>query len=164
MVKNAIITLRKATINDLSAINELIEKAIKTWRLPERVKRLSLPSYLYQEHDFTTIELVVAEDASHNVTGVAAWEQADPKDVPEGIKALLLHGIYVDPQLHGQGIGRNLLFAAEHAAQDRSLSGLLVKAQTNAAGFFLAHGMQALEVINERRDYAHRYWKLIKKV
>jgi hypothetical protein len=57
-----------------------------------------------------------------------------------------------------------LLHAAEQAAIEEEYSGLMVKAQASAAGFFLSQGMQPLEVVNEKRDYAYRYWKpLIKR-
>ena len=157
------ITIREASIKDLAAINELIDAAIMTWDVPERVKRLSLPSYHYMRHDLETLKLVVAENSEQRIVGVAAWEQADTKDTPQGQRALLLHGIYVDPKHHRLGIGSQLLHAAEQAAVNQDYSGLLVKAQTNAAGFFLAQGMQTLKVENEKRDYAHRYWKSIKK-
>lgn len=53
-----------------------------TWNLPQRVKRLSLPSYRYTPLDFDHLEIVVAEDDQHNIIGIAAWEQASAKDTP----------------------------------------------------------------------------------
>ena len=76
------VTLREASKADLVAINQVIDAAIMTWKLPERVKRLSLPSYHYKEHDLQHIKLIVAEDDKQNIIGVAAWEQADPNDAP----------------------------------------------------------------------------------
>ncbi|KPJ92959.1 MAG: hypothetical protein AMJ55_08965 [Gammaproteobacteria bacterium SG8_15] len=158
------IALRKANTTDLAAINEIIDAAIMTWDLPERVKRLSLPSYHYTQHDLETLELIVAEKgAQQKIVGVAAWEPANTKDVPQGQRALFLHGIYVAPEQFHQGIGNQLLQAAELTALDRGFAGLLVKAQADAAGFFLAQGMQPLGIENEKRDYPHRYWKLIEK-
>jgi N-acetylglutamate synthase-like GNAT family acetyltransferase len=155
--------LRKATTRDLDAINKIIDAAVMTWNLPERVKRLSLPSYHYQSHDLETLEIVLAENSEQQIVGVAAWEPANPGDIPQGQRTLLLHGIYVNPQRYRQGIGRQLLQAAEQAALAKGYSALLVKAQADAAGFFQAQGMQPLEVENEKRDYPHRYWKLIDK-
>ncbi|WP_455365994.1 GNAT family N-acetyltransferase [Kaarinaea lacus] len=154
-------TLRKATTVDLSAINEIIEAAILSWDLPERVKRLSSPSYYYKPHDFEALEIVVAENNAHQIVGVAAWEPANPKDAPQGQHALLLHGIYVMPKYYRSGIGHQLFKVAEQAALVKAYSGLLVKAQADAASFFLAQGMQPLKIENENRDYAHRYWKLL---
>lgn len=157
------ISLRQADTKDLAAINKIIDAAIMTWDLPERVKRLSIPSYHYKQHDLETLEIIVAEKGAQQIIGVAAWEPANTKDVPQGQRALFLHGIYVAPEQYRQGIGSQLLQAAELAALDRGYAGLLVKAQADAAGFFLAHGMQPLEIENEKRDYPHRYWKLIEK-
>jgi predicted N-acetyltransferase YhbS len=156
------ITLREAGTADLVAVNRLIDAAIMTWDLPERVKRLSRPSYHYKPHDLKTIEVVVAENTEHHIVGVAAWEPVDPMDALEGYSALLLHGIYVKPDHHHQGIGTKLMRAAEQAAIGKDYSGLLVKAHAGAVGFFKAQGMQLLEVQDSRRHYAHRYWKLLK--
>ncbi|MCI0505080.1 MAG: GNAT family N-acetyltransferase [Gammaproteobacteria bacterium] len=156
------ITLREAGAADLVAVNRLIDAAIMTWDLPERVKRLSRPSYHYKSHDLETIKLVVEEDSAHHVVGIAAWEPVGSIDALEGYSAMLLHGLYVMPDHHHQGIGTQLLRAAEQAAIDKGFSGLLVKAQASAAGFFKANGMQPLEVGDTRRDYKHRYWKLLK--
>ena len=156
-------TLRKADKVDLATINLVIDEAIMTWNLPERVKRLTLPSYHYKEQDLQHIETMVAEDDKKNIIGVAAWEQANPQDAPAGYSALLLHGIYVNPERHHQGIGKQLLHAAEQAAIKLNYDGLLVKAQVDAAGFFVAQGMEPLSIENEKRDYAHRYWKFIEK-
>lgn len=153
--------LRVADVQDLDAINRIIERAIMTWELPERVKRLSLPCYRYDEQDLKTGELVVIEDRQGCITGVAAWEQAAPRDTPKGYRALQLHGIYVDPAHQHEGIGGRLILAAEQAAILNGYDGLLVKAQSGAAGFFLAQGMQPMEVEDTRRDYTHRYWKLL---
>lgn len=150
--------LRPATANDLPAINAIVERAVMTWQLAERVKRLSLPSYRYHEHDFVHMHLVVAEDAAGTLAGFAAWDVADPRDAPGGQRGLLLHGLYVDPVRHGEGIGSRLLAAAATAARTDGHDGLLVKAQADANGFFIARGLRLLPVTDPARDYPHRYW------
>ncbi len=130
-----------------------------TWKLPDRVKRLALPSYRYTALDFAHLDMVVAEDAQQNITAVAAWEPADTRDRPAGQNALLLHGIYVHPAHHHQGIGRELFRAAERAVREHQYDGLLVKAQGDASGFFIAQGMNRLQVEDPSRHYAHRFWK-----
>ena len=74
------ISLRPATLDDLPAINRVIEAAVMTWDLPERVKRLSLPSYRYDAFDFDHLQMVVAEDATGQPVGLASWEAADPRE------------------------------------------------------------------------------------
>lgn len=156
----AAVSIRAATTADLGAINHVVEHAVMTWDLPERVKRLSLPVYRYTEADLAASEIVVAI-AAQDIAGVAAWEPADSADVPDSRGALLLHGLYVEPRLHGQGIGAQLLQAAETAARAGGMAGVVVKAQRDAIGFFKARGYRALEVTDAGRDYAHRLWKAL---
>ena len=129
------------------------------WDLPERVKRLSLPSYRYTELDFDHLEMMVAKEERRNIIGVAAWEQADARDAPAEYSVLLLHGLYIDPGYRHQGIGRQLFQTAEEFARERRYDGLLVKAQEDAIGFFVSQGMTRLEAEDPSRQYANRCWK-----
>ena len=149
--------LRPATPADLPAINRIVERAIDTWPVPERVQRISLPLYLYRGTDFEYQDLVVAEDDA-NVVGMAAWEDATPGDLPHGYRGLLLHGLYVDPAAQRRGVGSALLAAARRAAARRYLDGVLVKAQPTAIPFFEACGLDRLATTQPQRDYPHRFW------
>ena len=71
------IDIRPAWQADLEAINRVIEAAVMTWHLPDRVKRLSLPCYRYDNVDLDHLDIVLAEDGRQNIIGIAAWEQAD---------------------------------------------------------------------------------------
>jgi predicted N-acetyltransferase YhbS len=152
------ISIRPADISELDAINRVIETAVMSWKLPERVKRLSLPSYRYDAMDFRALEVVVAL-RDLDIVGVAAWENADPKEAPVGGPVMLLHGIYVDPAHHCRGIGRRLFREAERAVQAHGYEGLLVKAQASADGFFGSLGMHRLDPDDPERHYANRFWK-----
>lgn len=152
------VRLRPAQAGDLDALNAVIERAVMTWQLAERVKRLSLPCYRYHAHDLEHLQIVVAEDAGGTIVGVAAWEDANSRDVPGGGRALLLHGLYVEPARQRAGLGSALLDAAATDTQGRGYDGLLVKAQADASGFFAARGMRRLPVRDPARDYPHRYW------
>ncbi|MGA7595197.1 MAG: GNAT family N-acetyltransferase [Gallionella sp.] len=152
------IELRPANMADLAAINRVIERAVQAWNLPDRVKRLALPTYLYNDHDLDHLHLVIAEDSAHNVIGVAAWEDAAPRDCPQGQRGLLLHGLYVDPDRQRGGAGSRLLYAAAGAAREQGCDGLLVKAQAGAEGFFRSRGLQQLAVADANRDYPYRFW------
>lgn len=151
--------LRPIRAGDLDAVNAVIERAVMTWDLPERVKRLSLPLYRYDQHDLQMLDAMVFESGGGRVAAVAAWEPAEASDLPEGLSGLLLHGLYVDPELEGNGLGTRLLEAAEHAARERGADGILVKAQRDAEGFFLSRGFDRLPVRDLDRDYPHRIWK-----
>ena len=154
-------TIRPAVEADLDSINRVIKAAVMTWELPERVKRLSLPSYYYTALDLEHLDIIVAEDDQQHIIGVAAWEPADARDTPAGSSALLLHGLYVDPPRQRQGIGRRLFEAAETAAGRHQYHGLLTRVQETASGFFLAQGMNRLPVEDPGHQYANRFWKSI---
>ncbi|MDH5324709.1 MAG: GNAT family N-acetyltransferase [Gammaproteobacteria bacterium] len=154
--------IRPAHPADLEAINRVIESAVMSWNLPERVKRLSLSSYRYNDIDVQHLDMVVAEDEQKHVIGVAAWENADPKDTPDQKPALLLHGIYVSTRLQRKNIGTQLFHWAEVAAQKQHCDGLLVKAQKDAVAFFLAMGMKKLQQEDHRRQFANRFWKSLR--
>ncbi len=150
--------LRPAAPVDLEAVNGVIERAIMTWTLPERVKRLALPGHRYTALDLEHLTLVVLEADAGGIIGVAAWEPADRRAAPAGRPALLLHGIYVDPARQRAGAGSVLLEAAAAAARAQGCDGLLVKAQADAEGFFRARGLAPLAIEHPERDYARRYW------
>jgi len=154
----ASVRIRMATVADLEAINGVVERALMSWDLPERVKRLSLPVYRYDRHDFDAMGFMVAVDAGGHVVGVAAWDPhrfAGPVGSENG---LLLHGLYVEPRWHGQAVGSRLFAAVRDKARELGRDGLLVRAQSGARGFFARMGMQALPAADEEHDYANRYW------
>lgn len=151
------ISFRPAREWDHLLINHVIEQAVMGWDLPERVKQLSVASYYYHEHDFEHFRIVVAE-IDREIVGVVAWEQ-QPLDIQQSGRALLLHGIFVNPLHQGKGIGTRLFKLATDAATKAGCDGVLVRAQQDAEGFFAHMGMAKLDVIDDRRDYAHRYWK-----
>ena len=155
------IRLRIGTASALPAINTIIDAAVMAWALPERVKRLALPSYHYHTHDLDFLELIVAIDNDDRIVGVAGYEPTDPVDTLSGRHSLLLHGIYVSPAEQRRGIGRQLLRAVEDAGRQRGFDSLLVKAQTDARAFFIAQGLEKLTIQDSRRDYANRYWKML---
>ena len=144
---------------DLEAINRVIESAVMTWHLPDRVKRLSLPCYRYDSVDLDHFDIVLAKHGMKNIIGIAAWEQADAKELPAGSRALSLHGLYVHPSHHQQGIGSILFRVVEEAVCNRGFDGLLIKAQQGANGFFISQGMQRLQTNDPLHQYANRFWK-----
>ncbi len=144
--------------DDLDSANAIVETCVMGWDLPERVKRLSLGSYRYTEQDLDHFTAVVAITPHNEIIGVAAWEPASTDDLPGDIQGMLLHGLYVAPQYQGQGIGGRLVNAALMAARTYGMEGLLVKAQSDANGFFQSQGFSSLPVENAARDYPHRWW------
>ncbi len=151
--------MKPATKDDLKAINSVIETAVMTWQLPERVKRLAMPSYRYTEQDLEHYDLVVAEQDGR-IVGVAAWDR-DQHDGPESKIGLLIHGIYVHPEYQRQGIGSKLLESVKMAACAMKFEGILVRAQTDAEKFYRAEGFDKLASEESGRDYVGRYWRPI---
>jgi GNAT superfamily N-acetyltransferase len=146
----------------LAGINRVVEAAVMTWDLSERVKRLALPSYRYSDIDGQVLEFVVARDRRSRILGVASWEPAKENDSPPGKQALLIHGLFVDSACHRQGIGRALVDALLAQTAAAGNDGLLVKAQRDALGFFSACGFLPLPVHDKSRQYAHRLWKPVR--
>ncbi len=152
-------SIRPAHAADLEAINAVIESCVMGWNLPPRVKRLALGSYLYRTPDLEFMELLLAVSPGGEIAGIAALEPADAGALPEDRNGLLLHGLYVRPELQGQGIGTLLVAQALNKACIQGLRGLLVKAQNDATGFFDACGFQRLPISDTAADYANRWWK-----
>ena len=151
--------IRPATTDDLANINAIIEACVMSWDLPDRVKRLSVNSYQYSELDLKHLSVVVAVTASNEIAGVAAWEPANPSDLPENTTGNLLHGLYVSPMHQNRGIGALLTEHALTTSLRDQTDGLLVKAQADANGFFEKQGFNKLPIRDTARDYPHRWWK-----
>ncbi|MDJ0777426.1 MAG: GNAT family N-acetyltransferase [Gammaproteobacteria bacterium] len=142
--------LRRANAGDLPAINAIIEQAIATWLVSPRVLRLSLPLYRYTEIDLAHLDLVVAEGSE--ILGVSALESAADDH------AVLLHGLYVHPQLQRRGVGRQLLRAAEDIARLQG-RGMRVRSRPESIGFFESSGYQRLPQVDLGNDYPWLLWK-----
>jgi len=157
-----VIHLRQAQAEDIEALNGVIERAIMTWKLPERVKRLSLSIYRYQPHDLEHLHIVLAEDAAHGVVGVAAWELANPVTYRQASTGFYCMGS-MSIRIPASRCGTKLLDATLHAARELGMDGLLVKAQADANGFFAARGLERLPVLDPARDYPSRFWKAVQQ-
>lgn len=151
------VLVRPASPDDLASVNGLIHSAIMSWGIPDRVKRLSLPVYSYSLEDLQHLSMYVGQDET-GIVGVTACEPAHDSETPVGKMGVLLHGIYVRPDRHRQGVGKMLLREACHHALGCSADGLLVKAHSEACGFFSAQGLRMLPVIDSDRDYPYRFW------
>ena len=155
------IGIRKAGQKDLDNINAVVATAIDTWNLTERVKRISLPLYRYQQHDLNYLQTMVAEGGDYCILGIAALEQSDTSGLPDEGSSATLQGLYVDPDHHHMGVGSLLLQSIEEIAMATEVEGLLVKAQPEAISFFEGHGFKLLPVEDTSRDYPYRLWKTL---
>lgn len=155
------ISIRKAKASELKVVNDIIRACALGWNLPDRVKRLTVSSYQYNNFDFEHFEIFVAIDTSNRVVGVAALEEINTLNIPEEQSGLLLHGLYVDPAFQNQSIGQRLLQFSLQRVKSEELDGLLVKAQIDANRFFEKQGFKHLPIIDGDKDYPHRWWKKI---
>ncbi|MEM9602136.1 MAG: GNAT family N-acetyltransferase [Pseudomonadota bacterium] len=157
------VTLRKASPDDLMFINGIIETAVMSWQLPERVKRLTLPNYRYAAEHFDAMTLFLATGKdSADVLGVLAICPAVEAEVPGGRPATRIHGVYVDPINHREGIGKKLVAHAVKAARKAGVDGVVVTAQPDAFAFFEAVGFERCEAPpSEDADFRNAYWKAL---
>ncbi|MGB0866667.1 MAG: GNAT family N-acetyltransferase [Granulosicoccaceae bacterium] len=155
------VVLRPATAEDLLFINGIVEAAVMSWALPERVKRLSMPSYRYEKSVFESVDMQLAIDPDGDIVGLVASCAPMEEQVLPDRKALLLHGIFVDATNHREGIGTELVKSVQALAAQNEYEGVLVNAQPDALAFFQALGFEQLPVVDEENDYKHRYWQAI---
>ena len=124
-MNSADINIRPANVDDLDALNGVVEAAVMSWQLPERVKRLALPSYRYDELDLNYFTLIMAEE-DKKIIAIAAWD-SEAHLGTQGSKGLLLHGIYVQPEYQRRGMGSRLFAEAENAVRESGLDGCWLK-------------------------------------
>jgi GNAT superfamily N-acetyltransferase len=146
------IELREIGRDDLEQANAIVDAAVETWDIAPRVRRLVLPTYRYKPEDLDHLELLGAR-LDGTLVGLIALEPAAADD---HAKLTLVHGLFVTPAMHGRGVGAALIDAGKRLAVARGDTGLLVRAERNARGFFMKRGFKPLPVADERRDYPHR--------
>lgn len=153
------LVLRAAQPQDLERINRVIARAIDSWRIKDRVKRISLPLYQYQGDDLNFLQIFVVENQNGDLLGVAATEDGESGETRTDLPVLNLHGIYVDPACHRRGVGSRLLEKVEQIASVQGYATLMVKAKADATGFFARRNFEKLAIQNPDRDYPYRYRK-----
>ena len=151
--------VRAATPADLPRLNAVIACAIETWRVADRVKRVSLPLCQYSAYDLAYFQVLVGENDHGEIVAVAALEPGAATATSPDLPGMTLHGLYVDPAYQRSGVGSRMLRRVEALVAERGCRGLLVRAQASAAAFFAARGFERLPVRDAARDYPHRYWK-----
>jgi N-acetylglutamate synthase-like GNAT family acetyltransferase len=143
--------IRQATSSDLPEINEVIRASVMSWPLAERVKRLSLNVLTYDQTDYEHYQFIVAEHQAE-IVAVAAWDP-DHEDS-------LFHGLYVSPDLHARGIGRQLINEVIKRVRALGRNKLVVKAESVSANYFVKQGFEAIPVLAPN-DYPYLFQKHI---
>ena len=142
---------------DLPAINAIVEQAVASWDVTERVKRLAMPDYQYRREDMDHMWLLAAQAKDGKLWGFAALEEADSAELPAPGPGLLMHGLFVQPAFMRAGIGTHLLRVGAGVAKTLGYKGMLVKSVRQSRRFFERNGLLALRA-EKATDYPYRYW------
>lgn len=146
--------LARCSVHDLPQVNAIVTAAVMAWPLPERVRRLSAPLLCYRDPDLDdhVIELAGPREAPD---AVIAWMH-DSRHAPPYV---LLHGIYVRPELQRSGTGRRLVEAVRLRAAAVGAAGVLIKAERVSVPFFERLGLVRLPPdVGPGGAYAYRFW------
>ena len=156
------IRVRDAGPADLQSINDVVSEATLSWGLAERVRRLALPSLHYSSADLGHMTVILLTGLDGEDIGLAAWESADSRDLPPDTEGVLLHGLYVVPQLQKMGLGTRLVDLVAHRAAENGANGIAVRAWKEAGPFFSSLNFEPLNADPSSDTYPLRLWKRIK--
>lgn len=130
-------TIRKASTEELANINRVIALCVAGRPVTDRIKKLTLPSLLLEETDFSFMDIWLAGDP---IVGVIALQE-----IKEG---MLLHSLYVDPEAGGKGIATALVDQALKLTRKLGQERLLVKAFAESVSFFQKVGFKPTDVLD----------------
>ena len=132
--------MRKAVVEDLNSINRVIELCLANRPVSDRIKKITLPSLLFEPIDFNYMTVCVMGEPVVGVMGL--------QKINEG---MLIHSIYVDPFKSNQGVGRELFRHARQLTAKDNQDRLIVKAFSESIGFFEKIGFNPSDIL----DYPH---------
>ena len=148
--------IERASSRDLASVNAVIQRAIMTWSMSERVKRRAVTILQYDQVDAANLALYVCRSGT-TIIGVIALD-FDYKASRAGCRGILLHGIYVDPATHRRRVGQTLMKFAERQAVIRAEDGVWIKAERVSRRFFERCGYIHCAPKSDA-DYPYLYWK-----
>ena len=125
--------IRRATATDTDALTDLAHRAKAHWKYPPAWMRqwdpqlTILPGYL-EMHDVWVVDL------GGEIAGMCALEDRSDR--------WNLEHVWVEPALHGQGVGRALVMHAVHEAWRRRREVVELLSDPYATGFYERLGAQ----------------------
>jgi N-acetylglutamate synthase-like GNAT family acetyltransferase len=137
--------MRKAGVEDLNSINRIIELCLSNRPVSDRIKKLTLPSLLFESTDLEYMAIWVAGEPVNGVLGL--------QEIDEG---MLLHSMYVDPNNFNQGVGSELFRHARKLTAKNNKDRLIVKAFSESIGFFEKIGFTPSDILNYPHTLEHR--------
>ncbi len=152
--------ISQATPTDLRQLNDVIQRAVSTWQLPERVRRLTAPFFTVDEQDLRDRQWLVSKNQDGTVVGVAHWTKALGYDLPEGCQgAAVIHGLYVDSTQQRRTVGTSLLRHIDQLALQADLPALVVRAQRSAESYFVSQQFRPLRDEPDGPTYPRGLWR-----
>lgn len=145
--------------SDLCAINRIVEQAVSSWGLPERVYRLTKPLLAYSGTDLNFMRAVLVLNAELNAIGTALWETGGLESAAKQTSPLFLHGLYILPEFQRQGIGTRLIDHVSRYARQAGYNGIEIKAWRDSEPFFLRLGFNDAAGAHERILYPRQLWR-----
>ena len=140
----------------LPAINAVLESSITAWNLSDRLYRLSVNAYRYSESDWLDHQFYGLRDQNNTLLAILVFND-DASELPGDRSCLQIHGLYVHSEYRRQGLGQQLIDHAMALAKSKQRDALFVKAHESAVSFFTKHAFQHIPVVDEIRDYPHRF-------
>ena len=126
--------LRPATPADAPALTGILHRAKASWGYPEDKMAEFREAWGIGDATIRSIRITVAEDDS----GPIAFSGV----IPEDEDTLLVDYLFVDPPMHGQGIGSLLLKRAEDIARQDRRTRLRLESDAHAGAFYEKHGFR----------------------
>lgn len=140
--------VRTASRGDLEKVRALLAKAFHATydrlygeaKVKELLDGWHSPASLERRLDAKGSEFLVADDG-RRIGGMAFASRKDAR--PETV---VLHQLYVDPELHRQGIGRDIFAELETCFPGADTMELEVEPRNEqAVAFYIAHGFEPVE-------------------
>ncbi|MGB5707257.1 MAG: GNAT family N-acetyltransferase, partial [Arenicellales bacterium] len=153
------LNVRSAEAVDLATINNIVIDAITNWKLSERVYRLARHSLTYTETDLEFMLALIGENNEGRAIAAALWEPVSGGKNKNS--SILLHGIYVKSDYHGEGIGTYLVDYVSKRARKSGYDRMIVKAWRDAEEFFLRMGFYGSTNNEQERLYPRQLWRIV---
>lgn len=129
--------LRPATPNDAPALTGILHRAKASWGYPDDKMAEFMDAWGISETTIRSIQITVAEEQGVPVAFLGV--------VPDGEDTLLVDFLFVDPGMHGKGIGGLLLKRAEDAARQLRIARLRLESDAHAGSFYEKHGFRTYD-------------------
>lgn len=156
------IELLDTAVADLATVNCIVAEASRAWNLTPRLRRLAVPTLLYDEADLKQMSVALARSHDGPDVAVALWEESAAPKSPQGARAVLLHGLYVAAVAQHRGVGSSLLNFVEKWSASRQFARVELRAWRHADPFFIAHGYRPPAAHEQANLFPRRLRKSLK--